>query len=87
MRVYVASKVKHAEMWRLLRVRMGIVSTWIDEAGEGQTENYTELAQRCLREVQDSDAVVLFCEPREVLKGALLEVGAALAYGIPVCFT
>jgi hypothetical protein len=82
--IYVASKTKHAEMWRLLRTNMHIESTWIDEAGEGETDDYSELAARCLREVQSSSALVLYCQPGDVLKGALIEVGAALAFGIPV---
>lgn len=80
--VYVASKVKHAGMWRQLRnFGMPINSTWIDEAGEGQTEDHAELASRCLREVQEADALILFCEPGDVLKGALIEAGAALVIG------
>ena len=82
--IYVASKTKYAEMWRLLRAHMQINSTWIDEAGEGQTASYSELATRCLNEVEKSCAVVLYCKPGDVLKGALIEVGAALALGIPV---
>jgi hypothetical protein len=83
-RVYVASKVKHAPMWKHLRIHMGIVSSWIDEAGEGQTADYFELSQRFLAEIKASDAVVLYCEPGDILKGALLECGAALAFGLPV---
>lgn len=85
-RLYVASKVKHADMWREFRDTWGapIISTWIDEAEEGQTADYRELAERCVREVQSATAVILYCQPGEVLEGALLEVGAALAFGIPV---
>ena len=79
---YVASKVKHAEVWILLRkTGYRIVSTWIDEAMEGDTENISELAERCILEIQLADVLVLYCEPREMLKGALIEVGAALALG------
>lgn len=77
---YVASKVKHASMWRKFRDGgIAILSTWIDEAGEGQTGDYSELSQRCIREIERCHAVVLYCEPGEILKGALIEVGAALA--------
>lgn len=78
--IYIASKVKHAQKWRHLRATGApIISSWIDEAGEGQTTSYDELAERCLREVMDSKAVILYCEPGDVLKGVLIEVGAALA--------
>ena len=83
--LYVASKVKHAEMWRKLRKSgESIVSTWIDEAGEGQTTDYGELAVRCLSEIGTATALILYCEPGETLKGALMEAGVALASGVPV---
>lgn len=83
LKFYVASKTTHAEFWKHQRREFGcqIISTWIDEAGEGQTANYSELAQRCISEVQKADVLVLYCEPGELLKGALIEVGAALALG------
>lgn len=80
---YVASKVKHAGVWRALRDNAGcrIVSTWIDEAGEGQTSDYSELSDRCLSEINKSDVLLLYCEAGEILKGASIEAGAALALG------
>jgi hypothetical protein len=83
--VYFASKVTHAPRWRALRDRgVPIISSWIDEAGEGQTADYRELSARCLVEIADATAVLLYCEPGEILKGALLEVGAALMSDTPV---
>lgn len=83
--VYFASKVKHAARWRDPRhAGLRIASSWIDEAGEGQTTDYAELAQRCLDEIAEATAVVIYCEPGEILKGALVEVGAALMAGTPV---
>ena len=84
MKVYVASKVKHAELWKRLRKAMCISATWIDEAGEGHTADRSELAVRCLREVSEASALVLYCQPGDILRGALLEAGAALALGIQV---
>lgn len=86
MNIYVASKVKHAAMWKAVRQYLlpknhAITSTWIDEAGEGETASYTELATRCISEIAASDVLILYCEPGELLKGALIEVGAALALG------
>jgi hypothetical protein len=80
-RIYIASKTRHAPKWKRLRSEgYNIISTWIDEAGEGQS-NYNELSVRCITEIRQSDFVVLYCEPGEILKGALIEAGAALAFG------
>jgi len=79
---YTASKIIHAHLWQALRSSgIQVTATWIDEAGEGQTASYAELADRCIREVAQADAVLLYCAPGETLKGALIEVGAALALG------
>lgn len=81
--IYVASKTKHAPMWRTLRkyAVAPIISTWIDEAGAGESSDIPDLAKRCIDEASRAAATVLYCEPGEVLKGALMEVGAALASG------
>lgn len=79
---YVASKTTHAWRWRALRNRgHRINSTWIDEADEGQSADYADLAARCIAEAAAADALILYCEGGEMLKGALIEVGAALAAG------
>lgn len=82
MTIYIASKTCHAPRWRYIRDNgHEIISTWIDEAGEGQSPDYSDLATRCIREAVAADVTLLYCEPGEVLKGALVEVGAALAAG------
>ncbi len=84
MKIYIASKTKHAASWLKLREHrpdVEITSTWIHEAGDGQTADYCELAVRCLAEVKKADSILLYCASDEVLKGALIEVGAALALG------
>lgn len=84
--LYVASKVKHAPMWRQHRESLrvygyDIISTWIDEDGEGQTKDYGELADRCIKEAVAADEFILYCEPDEVMKGGLIEAGARLGAG------
>lgn len=79
-KIYIASKVKHAKKWVDFRDDR-IISTWIYEAGEGESASYAALARRCLDEIRRCDWFVLYCEPSEILKGALIEVGAALALG------
>ncbi len=86
MKIYIASKTKHAPTWRLLREGLRgsnnwINSSWIDEAGEGQSADYKDLARRCLSEIASANFVILYCESDELLKGALIEAGVALAYG------
>lgn len=87
--VYVASRASvpaRSAMWRAFRDEgFPINSTWIDEAGEGQTLSHRDLWVRCLSEVSSARAVVLYAEPDDFpLKGALLEAGAALVLGKPV---
>ena len=87
--VYVASRASvpgRAEMWRAHRADgRPIVSTWIDEAGPGQTADMGDLWARIGREVAASVGLILYAEPTDFpLKGALVEVGMALAAGKPV---
>lgn len=87
--VYVASRASNPErpaMWRELRARgWPIISTWIDEAGPGETADLGELWQRIEREIRGSRGVVLFAQAEDFpLKGALVEVGMAIGAGLPV---
>jgi len=84
---YVASRASipaRSAMWRDLRdgYDYHITSTWIDEAGEGETACNTELWQRIENEIRISDGLILYAEPDDFpLKGALVEVGMALGMG------
>jgi hypothetical protein len=85
MNIYIASKTKHADRWRTLRKALksdgiNIISTWIDEAGEGESADLTDLAIRCIQEASCADRLILYSEEGEILKGALIECGAALAF-------
>lgn len=83
--IYVASKAIHADIWLAIRASgVPIISTWIDEAGVGQTKSFVDLWTRCIWEAANCHALILYVEPGEVLKGALVEVGAALASGAKV---
>lgn len=83
---YVASRVHHAKIWRELRAEgYRINSTWIDEAGQGETPDMSRLWSRIAREVASSSRFVLYIEPYDFpLKGALVEAGIALANLIPI---
>ena len=85
MKIYTASKTRHAKYWQQLRAQgVNIISTWIDEAGPGQTKDPAELAQRCLTEIVKCDALLLYITDTDEPIGAFFEAGAALAIGKPV---
>lgn len=88
--IYVASRASvpaRSEMWRNLRDVAGwqITSTWIDEAGPGETSDFTELWDRIMGEIAAARKVVLYARQDDFpLKGAILEAGIALGMGKPV---
>lgn len=81
--IYIASKTVHAPRWRTLRDVEGlpINSTWIDEAGPGESKSLEDLWERCISEARSAHCLIAYREGDEVLKGALVEIGAALAAG------
>lgn len=83
--IYAASKAAHFDMWRAFRsAGQPIISTWIDEDADKATKDFSDLWARCIAEAAGASAVILYRESGEVLKGALLEIGAAMARGRPV---
>lgn len=85
--IYVASKSRHGPTWLRLRASgVPIVSTWIDECEAGATSSWPDLWVRCIEEATNAGALILYVEEGEVLKGAIAEVGAALAGGVKVFY-
>ncbi|MBA1159361.1 hypothetical protein [Microvirga mediterraneensis] len=83
--IYIASKTAHAPRWREARANGApIISTWIDEAGVGETKCFADLWCRCASEAAEADVLIVYREPGEILKGAFVEVGCALNAGKPV---
>lgn len=83
--VYTASKTVHAPLWKQWRDEgVPVISTWIDEAGPGESTSLEDLWVRCVAEASRARLLVVYRESGEVLKGAFVEVGAALASGVPV---
>lgn len=92
LKVYGASKLKHAELW------LKLADEWIDDNIHfiarwprfhvGTTPDapcYAKVAwQHDLEDVSQSDIVMVYAEPDDKLRGALVEAGMALASGIPV---
>lgn len=85
-RIYIASRTRHAARWKALRDQgCPIVSSWIDEAGPGETADWQDLWDRCIAEASQASALIVYAEDDDkYLKGALVEVGAALSHGVPV---
>ena len=87
---YIASRASLPERsaaWRQLRDVDGwkITSTWIDEAGVGASTDLGALWERIEAEIAGSERLVLYVEPEDFpLKGALIEVGIAIAHRIPI---
>src|SRR5208282_5244059 len=86
--IYIASRARHAQRWRELRGSgVPIISTWIDEAGLGETQDFSDLWQRCISEASHAGALVAYSEDGEGLVGGLIEIGAGLAMGVHVFVT
>ena len=86
---YIASRASLPERsatWRRLSdAGWKITSTWIDEAGAGASPNLGQLWVRIETEISGSERLILYVETEDFpLKGALIEVGMALAHGIPI---
>lgn len=84
MAIYIASKTKHADKWRRIAKLHAVNSTWIYEAGEGETSDFHDLWRRCMNESKTCTAMVVYREPDDILKGAWMEMGAAISHNIPV---
>ncbi|QOJ19521.1 MAG: hypothetical protein HRU77_01695 [Gammaproteobacteria bacterium] len=87
--IYVASRASIPErpaMWRALRAQgLRISSSWIDEAEEGQTDDFADLWHRIESEIRSSNGLILYAEKNDFpLKGALIEAGMAIGMGKPV---
>lgn len=79
-KIYAASRTKHVLIWQKLRAKgINIISTWIDEAGAGESNDLSNLIHRCIAEATECDGLILYVEQNDILKCALIEVGAALA--------
>ncbi len=79
---YVASKSKHGKIWISWRDKgINIVSRWIDKYDQGRfpSEYQTEHWDNILEDIKSSDVLILYSEAGEIQKGALAELGMAMA--------
>jgi len=84
---YIASRTWRAPTWRRLRDNDGwkITSSWIDEARAGESTDLGSLWEHIAAEIGRSERLILYAETEDFpLKGALIEVGMAIAARIPI---
>ena len=81
-KIYVSSRMKHAELWRSCRGPFNIIASWIDET---EVECFEQLWQRMQNEIKEADAIVFLAEKGDApFKDVLIECGMALSMGKPV---
>lgn len=90
LRVYTASKLRHAPMWRELCASTEHVqfhARWLKHLALGTPdtpERAVEFWMQDEQDVKDADAVLVMADGNDHLRGALVEAGMAIAYGVPV---
>lgn len=90
-KVYFASKLRHAELWRLMRHNYShlfeVTSRWIDIEDVMETEraagpsDFRRFWITDIQDIQRSDFVLVYQQADDILKGAIAEAGAAIALG------
>lgn len=89
-RVYPSSKVKHAQMWLDLHKtnpHAYFHARWLKHADlsmDPTPENSKFLWLECVEDIKAADVLLFYTEEGEHYKGALVEVGMALAFGVKV---
>ncbi len=95
-KIYSASKIWHATKWQAMRDIHGynINATWIDipcgtpekPTGAKQLTDAEKcvLWTNCSNETRDCDMLICYAEKDDEQRGALVEIGGALANGHPV---
>ncbi len=90
-RVYPASKLRHGPMWRDLDAQTPAVqfhARWLKHNKIGTPDTADKAREFWLQDVQDikdADCVFVYAEPDDHLRGALVEAGIAIAFGVSVC--
>jgi hypothetical protein len=85
--IYVSSRIKFAQMWLDLKVQYPLIhATWLLTTPPLSPNDWKRLWDACLVEAKTAGALVLYAPDEEVLKGALVEVGAALSHNVPVFY-
>lgn len=88
--IYFASALHHAPLWRDYAATYPITATssWIYQENLASADKDFDACTlgwaKNLRDIRRSDFVLFFAAVGDRQRGALVEAGAALAYGIPV---
>lgn len=87
--IYVASRASapmYPRLWKEFRSKgYPIISSWIDQAGPGETESMEVLWSLITNEIRHATVLCFYSEITDLpVKGALVEVGMALMHNIPV---
>jgi hypothetical protein len=82
MKVYCASKSKHAPLWLKWKARGAqITSSWLDKFDQGRLPDQTSHWNSILEDIKNTDGLLFYSEPGEIQKGAIAEFGIAFALG------
>lgn len=90
MKVYPASKLSRAPLWReaeRLYPNLFLTARWLRHVEIGtpdSPENARDFWPEDFDDIRSSDAVFVWAEGEEHLRGALVEAGYAIAHSIPV---
>lgn len=84
--VFIASRPNHASKWKQMRsAGMPIVASWIDHIQDNGTfspdSQTKESLMAAINEPREARGLILYCEEGDRIKGAMAQVGAALAGG------
>lgn len=90
-KIYIASKLGYAERFRKMRIQwkmdgIDLHARWFDQAvieqsGPVAPEDFHVFWLVDEEDVKDSQAVIIYGEDKDILRGALVEAGIAIAMG------
>lgn len=86
-KVYTASKTRHAVMWKQIRDihdDLTFTARWVNHTLEKRPETPQNAIIFWVEDeddVRDADVVLVFADPTDVLRGALVEAGMGIALG------
>jgi hypothetical protein len=89
-KVYIASKLAYAERFRIMRMQwkregIDLHARWHDQAQHEESATPEDFHIFWLVDEEDvkrSNAVIVYAEPQDKLRGALIEAGIAIGAGI-----
>jgi hypothetical protein len=81
-RCYVSSKLRHKQLW--LDSGLDIISSWIQGEQLSDPSELSDMWVRYFEELQDCSCLIMYLEHGDKPKGALIELGAAVAHNKPI---